>query len=189
MSDWTRWMVKLEASVLKAVCVCGCDRSRPSLFINSPSFLVNPHRVAVCAETRRGAERASFVWVTLPQAAAEQLACAVDGNERGRVDVAWAFSSSSLCCFLQRCGTEVVCSWDFVLRVAGCRIFTLSQTWCVHTFTFYGFLWPLLPAPVSAHLWLWQTESKIWHGAACIFRGSNVVTWRGKAVKVSSEVN
>lgn len=56
-------MVKLEASVLKAVCVCvcGCDRSRPSLFINGPSFLVNPHRVAVCAETRRGAERASFV--------------------------------------------------------------------------------------------------------------------------------
>lgn len=58
-------------------------------------------------------ESASFVWVTLPQAGAEQRACrwAVDGNRRGR-------EPPLLLYFIpEHRGTKVACSWGLVQRV------------------------------------------------------------------------
>lgn len=54
-------MVKLEASVLKALCVCVCVAVTEADVPSSLTVPASSLTLAACAETRRGAERASFV--------------------------------------------------------------------------------------------------------------------------------
>lgn len=105
-------------------------------------------------------ESASFVWVTLPQAQAEQLACVVKLLMGTREDMRMSREPPPLLfvflyLILERCGTKVACHWECMLHIAD-DIFTFSETWCVHTFTFtsYGANSPVLFGLCFQLIWI-----------------------------------
>lgn len=100
---------------------------------------------------------ASFVWVTLPQARVEQLACVVKLLMGTREDMRMSREPFPLCFFNTSSWSTVAQRWHatgnacfMLLDCCAVIFYTLSETWRVHTFTFMSGVWPLLSTTFSS---------------------------------------